>query len=125
MLLTYILNLLSNFVIEFTLVEIHPKLLKFLEDRGEFQASNGVKIYPGSRLMLGPADGVTGYPRYIKGIGLGLNQLSNKGSTFFDNNEYRAQYAYGLRIALAELVHAYKYTVDGYEYTIPYVVVLQ
>lgn len=123
-LLVYILNATTGFILEFTLAVIDPKLLKFLEQRGEFTASNGVKIMPGEVLELGPADSTTGYPRYIKGIGNGLTQARNKGSTLFSSHEARARYSYGLRMALVDLVNTYKLRVDGHKFSLPYVVTL-
>jgi len=123
-LLVYILNATTGFIFEFTLAIIDSKLLKFLEQRGEFIASNGVKIMPGPVLELGPADSTTGYPRYIKGIGNGLTQQRNKGSTVFPSNEARARYSFGLRMAFVELINTYKMRVDAHKFSLPYVVIL-
>jgi hypothetical protein len=123
-LILFTLNATVSNCLEVTLVEVDPRLQKFLEQRGEFMTSNGVKIVPSSlRLELGAAEGTTGYPRYIKGLNRGL-AVGNRSNIFFNNVEQRRQYIYGLRMAIVEIVYNFKRAEGMLNISLPYVVIL-
>lgn len=74
------------------------------------------RIILGSKLELGPIDGTTGYPGYIKGIN-GANTIrGNSANYFFQSPEDRERYTEGLMKALDSLVYIYQKSL-GASYT--------
>lgn len=123
MLLSYILNSTQNLLLELILVEIDPFLLKFLEQRGVYTATNRVKIESGAMLALGAPDGTTGYPGYINGIGRGVGQVGNRSIIAFQHTEARSRYSYGIRMAFYDLIKEFKVKTTGMTVSMPYVAI--
>ena len=116
---------IKGLAIEIMLLHVSHKLQSFIQSRGDFTTTLGVHMKLGSELELGAADGATGYPRHITGVGRGQGQVGKPILINFNTEVARTKFLYGLRKSLAELVHNYHRTVEGIQNSLPYVLIAE
>lgn len=116
--LAYGFDLRSPYMVEIKFLEVHPDIVRFLEQRGEYKSPNGVKISLGQQFRLGDPDGITGYPKTINIVRPGQSYESRSHTKSFSNTEYRDRYNQGMRVAFASLIQA------ATQQSSPYLVIL-